>query len=251
MSEFVTERILGIAFFTGTAEKAVAEMSQKGGLLVAPSGTCFERFLEDEEYRTAIITADITLPDSGLMVSLWRLLRRRRINRVSGLAYIKALLRTQSYEPANTFWVMPNERSRAKLAAWSVSENQPIATKHIYVAPMYGTRVEDVALLQLLEERQPKHVIIGIGAGPQEKLGWYVRESLSYRIAIHCIGGALGFVTGDQVAIPDWADRLYLGWFLRLLSQPRVFVPRLWRARILPGLMERYGAELPPLKSKR
>ena len=69
--------------------------------------------------------------------------------------------------------------------------------------------------------------IIAIGSGAQEKLGYYLRENLSYRPAIHCTGAALGFITGDQKAIPDWADRFYLGWLWRLVAQPRIFIPRL------------------------
>jgi UDP-N-acetyl-D-mannosaminuronic acid transferase (WecB/TagA/CpsF family) len=82
----------------------------------------------------------------------------------------------------------------------------------------------------------------------QDKLGFYLKENLEYRPAIHCIGAALGFLTGDQIPIPNWADRFYLGWFLRLLSQPRVFIPRLWSARQLPGLIIRFGRNLPPLR---
>ena len=33
--------------------------------------------------------------------------------------------------------------------------------------------------------------------------------------AIHCIGAALGFLTGDQVRIPHWADQWILGWLFR------------------------------------
>ena len=76
-----------------------------------------------------------------------------------------------------------------------------------------------------MERRRP-HVIIAIGSGAQEKLGYYLRENLPYRPAIHCTGAALGFVTGDQIAIPDWADRLFLGWLFRLFAQPGVFAPR-------------------------
>ena len=54
-------------------------------------------------------------------------------------------------------------------------------------------------------------------------------ERLSYRLAVHGIGAALGFITGDQIAIPDWADRFYLGWLLRFLAQPRLFAPRVPR----------------------
>ena len=74
-------------------------------------------------------------------------------------------------------------------------------------------------------ETLPAHVLIGIGSGPQEKLAHYIIERLSWRPVVHCIRAALGCITGDQIAIPDWADRFYLGWLLRLLAQPRLFAP--------------------------
>ena len=129
-------------------------------------------------------------------------------------------------------------------------ETFPIVGKNCYVAPRYGLEIEDRNLLSLLEQNRPAHVIIAIGSGAQEKLGYYLRENLSYRPAIHCIGAALGFLTGDQIAIPDWADRLYLGWFLRLMTQPRRFVPRLIRGLELPWLIWKYGENLPPMRRR-
>ena len=116
------------------------------------------------------------------------------------------------------------------------------------MAPIYPPAVEDRRLLDLIEQKRPEHIIIAIGNGAQEKLGYYLRENLSYRPAIHCIGAALGFLTGDQVAIPKWADRFYLGWLFRLIAQPRIFIPRLTRALELPWLISRFGSDLPPLK---
>ncbi len=106
--------------------------------------------------------------------------------------------------------------------------------------------IRDEALLALLERARPEQIIIAIGGGPQEKLGRYLKMHCTFRPAIHCIGAALGFLTGDQVAIPDWADRLYLGWLLRLFAQPHIFIPRLASAWRLPILIARYGAEMPP-----
>jgi N-acetylglucosaminyldiphosphoundecaprenol N-acetyl-beta-D-mannosaminyltransferase len=105
--------------------------------------------------------------------------------------------------------------------------------------------VEDRDLVNILEHRKPKHIIVGIGGGSQEKLGLYLREHLSYRPAIHCIGAALAFLTGDQKPIPMWADRLYLGWFLRLARAPRHYARRFSPAFRLPGMIWRYGSELP------
>jgi len=85
----------------------------------------------------------------------------------------------------------------------------------------------------VIEQHRPAHVIIAIGSGAQEKLGHYLRRNLSYRRAIHCIGAALDSSPGEQTAIPDWADRFYLGWFWRLVAQPHIY-PRLSRAVELP-----------------
>ncbi len=249
-SEASSERILGIQFFDGTPPEAVARI-REGGLLVAPSGTCFERFEHDSEYRRAILSADLVLPDSGLMVMLWKIRSGRSLRRISGLAYLKQLLAEPAlYESGSVLWILPNERSRDKLLARSEADGYRVATGDCYIAPFYGTDVNDEVLLSLVRQRHPHNIIIGIGAGAQEKLGWYLRGNLPERPTIHCIGGALGFVTGDQAAIPDWADRMYLGWFFRLLSQPRIFIPRLWKARVLPSLILKYGEQLPPLKPK-
>jgi N-acetylglucosaminyldiphosphoundecaprenol N-acetyl-beta-D-mannosaminyltransferase len=246
-----SRRILGIQFFNGDVDEALASMDRRGGLLIAPSGTCFARLREDEMYRRAVLGADVAIADSGLMVLLWRLLRGQKISRISGLKYLKHLLRKLKTEGTREiFWVLPSERARRKLFEWSRREPFPTASKNCYVAPRYGLEIEDRNLLSLLEQNRPSHVIIAIGSGAQEKLGYYLRENSSYRPAIHCIGAALGFLTGDQFAIPDWVDRLYLGWLLRLMTQPHRFVPRLVRGLELPWLIWKYGENLPPLGQK-
>jgi N-acetylglucosaminyldiphosphoundecaprenol N-acetyl-beta-D-mannosaminyltransferase len=243
-------QILGISFFNGGVDDAIASMDRRGGFLIAPSGTCFARLREDETYRRAVLAADLAIADSGLMVLLWRLLRREKIGRISGLKYLKHLLcKLKGEGPAKVFWILPSERARQKLFEWSRREPFPIASKNCYVAPRYGLEIEDRNLLSLLEQNRPAHVIIAIGSGAQEKLGYYLRENSSYRPAIHCTGAALGFITGEQPAIPDWADRLYLGWLFRLIAQPGAFIPRLSHAFELPRLIWKYGERLPPLKA--
>ena len=73
-----TRQILGLRFFNGDVDEAVAFMHRHGGYLVAPSGTCFARLREDEPYRRAVLSADLAIADSGLMVLMWRLLRHEK-----------------------------------------------------------------------------------------------------------------------------------------------------------------------------
>ena len=242
------QQILGISFFLGSADEALARISESGGFVVAPSAPGMVRLCEDAAYRRVMLAADLAIPDSGLMVLVWRLLHRQKIRRLSGLKYLKQLLlalrRTNGSE---TFWVLPSLSSQEKLLAWAEREGFPVKIDNCYVAPRYDPEIEDRHLLSLIAQRRPAHVLVAIGSGPQEKLGHYLIQQLDYRPAIHCIGAALGFITGDQTAIPDWADRFYLGWLVRFLAQPRLFAPRVLMALKLPALMIKYGENLPPL----
>ena len=246
-----TIQILGIHFFNGDVEEAVALMLRRGGVLVAPSGTCFARLRDDQTYRRAVLAADPAIADSGFMVLLWRLLHGDKIERISGLKYLRHLTpKLKGEGNRGVFWVLPTKRAEEKLHEWSRREAFPVGNEKCYVAPEYLSEVEDRDLVSLIEQHRPAHVVIAIGSGAQEKLGYYLRENLSYRPAIHCIGAALGFITGDQSSIPDWADRFYLGWFFRLLAQPRTFIPRLSRALELPWLIWKYGEKLPPMRHR-
>ena len=220
-------QILGITFFAGTAQDVIAHICASGGFLVAPSGTCFGRLRDDEPYRRAMVAADLAIADSGLMVLMWRMLRREKIRRVSGLKYLGQLLAKLKGEGApEIFWVLPSESAREKLLDWARRETFPVTIGNCYLAPRYGLEIEDRHLLTLLDQRRPAHVLVAIGSGPQEKLAHYIIERLSYRPVVHCIGAALGFfIMGDQIAISDWADRFYLGWLLRFLAQPRLLRP--------------------------
>ena len=242
------QQILGVKFFNGDVEEAIAFMSRQGGFLVAPSVTCFSRLGDDTAYRKAMTNADLAIPDSGAMVLLWGILRGKKIARISGLKYLQRLLATlKGQGTSKIFWILPGERSRQNLLDWSRQQSFVIKIEDCYAAPQYRMEAEDRHLLAHIEKFRPDHVIIAIGSGPQEKLGYYLRENLSYRPVIHCTGAALGFVTGDQKPIPGWADRFYLGWFLRFIAQPRRFIPRLWNAHELPWLIWKYGESLPPL----
>src|SRR6266567_4255375 len=115
-----TQQILGLRFFNGNVDEAVAFMHRHGGYLVAPSGTCFARLREDETYRRAVLAADLAIADSGLMVILWRLLRRQNVHRISGLKYLKHLLgRLKGDGDTEVFWVLPGESARQKFFDWS------------------------------------------------------------------------------------------------------------------------------------
>lgn len=269
--------ILGIRFFRGTVDGAVA-MSMSGGLIVVPSAPVLARMTDDSTHREALLNADMAISDSGLMVLLWRLLKGERLERVSGLEYLQCLLsRLKSehlgclpsgFRPnvsgdtlSGVLWIMPTELERDRNLAWLRLNGHKTRPEDCYVAPMYPPdgHLNDVLMLEWVRARRPRHIIICLGGGVQERLGYFLKRSLeqeaksgereirSERLpSIHCVGAAIGFLSGGQVRIPMWADYFYLGWLFRCVSSPAQFVPRYWRAVRLVLLLWRHGKNAPP-----
>src|ERR1700712_922639 len=238
-------RVLGVGFFQGTAAAAVDEMSH-GGLLVVPAAPALKDLETDAGYREALLNADVAIADSAFMVLVWNFLEKDSLVRLSGLEYLRELLKREDARRAgNTVWVKASEVSAERNLAWLKGQGIDVPEECVYIAPMYGKQIEDVRLLDLLERLRPQHVIVTVGGGTQERLGLYLKRRLTYRPAIHCIGAAIAFLSGDQVKIPMWADRFYLGWLFRALSEPGRYIPRYWGARKLFSLMRRCRERLP------
>ena len=247
----VTHRILGIDFFDGSAKEAIDIMRSKGGLLVVPAAPALKDLDRSPDYRDALLNADLAITDSAFMVLIWNRLQPVPIKRLSGLEYLRELLLEPDVrEPGNTLWIMASPVSAKRNLAWLAGQGIVIPEDNIYMAPMYGNApIDDPALLEHLNRMRPQHVIVTIGGGTQERLGLYLKRELSYRPAIHCIGAAIAFLSGDQVHIPVWADRFYLGWLFRSLAEPRRYIPRYWDARKLFVIMLRNRSRLPELRS--
>ncbi|MBW4040322.1 MAG: WecB/TagA/CpsF family glycosyltransferase [Acidobacteria bacterium] len=238
--------ILGIRFFLGTAREAVDRM-QAGGLLVVPAAPALKDLAVNAPYREALLQADLTITDSAFMVMVWNRMQRDSIPRLSGLEYLRELLKQEDVrEPGNCMWVMAGKVSAQRNLDWLREQGIVVPETCVYLAPMYGEgEVSDTALLEAVERARPKHVIVTLGGGTQERLGLYLKRNLSYLPAIHCIGAAIAFLSGDQVRIPAWVDRSYMGWLYRSISEPKRYVPRYWDARKLLSLMLRWRDRLP------
>src|SRR5450432_1233924 len=114
--ESETIRILGLSFLNGSARDAVERVSNTGGVLTVPAAPALVRLRQDPIYRQAMLSADYAIPDSGLMVLAWRILRGEKLTRVSGLVYLRELVsRPEFREGGAAFFVLPSEEARRKL----------------------------------------------------------------------------------------------------------------------------------------
>lgn len=244
------QQILGIRFFVGDAQGAVDLVSERGGLVVVPAAPAMKDLATDLNYRESLLGADFAIADSALMVLIWNLVEPNRIAKLSGLKYMRALVEQPDFGvEGNNFWVMASPKSARRNLEWLRENGINVADEDVYIAPMYGAVIEDKELLRRLEERRPKHVVMGVGGGVQERVGYYLKQNLSYLPAIHCIGAAIAFLSGDQIGIPMWVDTLGMGWLWRISSNPKRFAPRYWGARLLAPLLLKYRDRLPAISA--
>lgn len=245
------ERVLGIDFFNGDPADLVQQVSAHGGLVLMPASPALLKLKYDAEYRRVLAEADYVLADSALLARVWWWSKRRRLRHTSGLAYLRRLVDSAEFRnQPNTFWVVASEEAKQKTIVRLQHDEILASPDRIYVAPSNSAGEMDHTLLLRLEELKPKHVIVALGSGIQEKLGLYLRTYLLYRPAVHCVGAALGFMTGSEAAMPAWADQHQLGWLARLASQPRMTLPRAGIAIALCLMLLKYGAEMPRLRTR-
>src|ERR1700704_5673066 len=217
------EKILGVSFFNGTAAEAVDEMDRAGGLLVSPVSPALLKLRYDEDYRRALQQANLAIPDSSLLVLLWKIATGRALRKLSGLGYLKCLLRDAAFRKTKLFWVVSSEQAKQRAVNWLSAQGLGIDQQNCYV--WTAGPGQDYPLLAEIESRRPDHIVIATTGAGQEKLGLYLRDYLVYRPKIHCVGAALGFLTGAERPIPEWAERFHLGWLFRLMAQPRMIIP--------------------------
>jgi len=235
------QQILGIKFYVGDLP-GLLDLCREGHFVVVPAAPALVDLPTDKDYREALEQSDFAITDSGFMVLLWRALTGRSLIRISGLKLLRGLLATDELRrPGSSVWIMPTAREMEVNVEWLARNNYAVTKDDCFIAPVYTKGpLTDPELLRFIEARRPRYVIVNIGGGVQERLGFYLRKNLSYRPSIICVGAAIAFITGLQANIPVWADRWMLGWFFRCLYSPRRYVPRAWKGLRLIGLLAKY-----------
>ncbi len=211
--------------------------------MVVPSGPGLATIDIDADYYRSLLMADFALPDSGLMVLLLKIFYGVNLTKYSGRKFLDELfkdLESRTKKPT-LFLVDPNLQESNRNREYLLKRRIYLQEDCHYIAPMYAPgEIVDSALLNLLEKERPDLILINIGGGVQERLGAYLKSNLKYTPGIICTGAAIAFFTGAQAKIPDWVDKIYLGWLYRCIVNPKVFVPRYLKAFRLVWLMWHY-----------
>lgn len=231
--------LFGIRFLDGSFKEIRQELD-RGGVMVVPAAPALATIHRDKHYHAALKESRFAILDSGLLCLLLAC-KGVFVRKLSGLTFLRLFLRDIArHETGSIFLIDPTLADSEANRTLVTQHGYLLEATHQYVAPMYPSgEIRDPYLLGMLGKLRPRHIILNLGGGVQERLGAYLCKHLDYRASIICTGAAIAFLTGRQAAIPPIVDGLYLGWLARCLSDCRRYVPRYLQGfKLVPMVMK-------------
>ena len=208
--------------------KDFKKIIEKKGLFLFPSGPGLSTIEKEMPYLRALKNADYNFFDSGYFVLLLKYFKKIDVNKFSGYLFIKLFLEyIKKNNNKKLFLVDPN--IRLSVSNTKLFNNIGVVKKNInnYIAPHYDSKsISDKRLLNIVKNIKPDYILLNIGGGTQEILGLYLKDNINFKCTIMCTGAAISFFTGDQAPINVFFDKIYLGWLIRIIFNPIVFLPR-------------------------
>ncbi len=207
----------------------------KRGLFVFPAAPALASIDKSNEYYESIRKADLVFFDSGFFVLLLKVFKNISVNKFSGYKFLDLFFEyLKKNKHKSVFCIDPNP----KFSNSNKNFFKSLGVKKIYnyLAPNYRVKnFSDKKLLMKIRKVKPEFILTNIGGGRQEILGLYLKKNLKIKTTILCTGAAISFFTKDQAPINNLIDRLYLGWFVRLIFNPLVFSKRyLYSLKLIP-----------------
>ena len=207
----------------------------KKGLFVFPAGPALASISNSNEYYDSIRKADFVFFDSGFFVLLLLLFKNINVNKFSGYKFLNLFFNyLKKNKHKSVFCIDPN--FKFSKSNKNFLKRLGIKKVHNYLAPNYKIKnFSDRKLLKKIKKVRPDFILTNIGGGRQEILGLYLKKNLKIKTTILCTGAAISFFTKDQAPINILIDKLYLGWFVRLIFNPVIFLKRyLYSLRLIP-----------------
>jgi hypothetical protein len=217
---------LGIKFYN-VGYQYVLDILLKGRkYLVIPAAYALARSYYFKKELKALQKSDIAIFDSGFFCFSLRLIKNIKVDKFSGYKFLNFFLddvrnknkKILSLDPS--FEDLKYNKKYLQFKKFKFVKN--------YVCPMYQDKViEDKRLIKIINEYKPEFIISNIAGGKQETLALYIIQNATPNSSVICSGAALAFLTGRQAPITNFIDKYYLGWLIRLIYNPKLYLSRI------------------------
>ena len=227
-------KFLGIKFYNENYAQIKKRLFQKKGYLVIPAASALmEVYLKKNRYYlNSLKKANIAIFDSGLFCLCILFFKLIRVKKFSGFKFMENFLSDTTLK-SKKILILNACKKEKKNNIILLNSNKFKFHKH-YICPIYNPKLaHDKILIKIINNYKPEVVIINISGGVQEPLALYLQQNTKVKFVTICSGAAMGFFSGSQAPINKFMDKYYLGWFVRLIHNPLIFIPRLTKSLFL------------------
>jgi N-acetylglucosaminyldiphosphoundecaprenol N-acetyl-beta-D-mannosaminyltransferase len=177
----------------------------------------------DDEFRGALDSADLVVPDGMPLVWLGRWHRHALKRRVYGPELMETFCRETGSAYSHFFY--GGTKGTAERLAESLRSRYGISIAGTYTPPFWPlTEEEQQQLASSVKQVSPDVLWVGLSTPKQEKWMLQYRERLAVPVMLG-VGAAFDIHSGQTSQAPAWMRENGLEWLFRLLNEPQ----RLWR----------------------
>lgn len=198
----------------------------KGRYIVTPNVDHIVKLQHDKKFRAIYDGAAAIFADGMPLVWASRLLGKPLKERVAGSDLFPAICKLSACKGYTLFFLggLPGVADAAKIILNTRYSGLKVVGTY---SPPFGFEKDDIEnekIIDLINDKKPDILFIGLGAPKQEKWIAHHIDSLNIKVAL-CTGAAFDFVAGTVKRAPMWMQKSGSEWLYRLVSEPK----RMWK----------------------
>lgn len=205
------------------------EINESKKLITTLNAHSFNTLHSDPDFREAIKSSDLLLPDGISVVWAVRFLNGPYLKKIAGEELFYYEMQRIQKEKGRCFFLGSSEKT-LNLIRERAEKEYPELNIHFYSPPFKPefSEEENQEMINAINEFEPDVLFIGMTAPKQEIWAYkhYTRINAGH---ICCIGAVFDFYAGTVKRAPAWMISLGMEWLYRLLKEPR----RLWRRYLI------------------
>jgi exopolysaccharide biosynthesis WecB/TagA/CpsF family protein len=215
-------RLLNVEVDDITMDELVESFHQ--GLLLTLHVDMIMKLQQDREFHAILPQFDVVTCDSQILVAAARVLGTPLRERVSGSDFFPRFYARHKDDPGVTVFICGGGPGVAELARRRI--NAKVGREMVVGAdspPLdYDQRAADVdAMIARINESRASVLVVGLGAGRQEKFIVRSRERLPWVRTFLPLGGTIDYEAAVLDRPAPWVTNSGLEWLYRLARQPR------------------------------
>lgn len=222
------KNILGIPFHPFKYNEAIEYILRSAELLdhctsvFTPNVQHLYLYHHDENFKIAYENADISLIDGMPLIWAKRLLKKKKVEKISGSDIFVDLFK-KAVDKKMKIFILGGVEGVALKAIQNLGYSEDINKTIFYYSPPFRFEKnadEQANVISRINSVKPNLLFIALGAPKQEM--WIANHGseISAGVALG-IGASIDFVAGVQKRAPIWMQNCGLEWFFRLMSDPK------------------------------